>query len=146
VSKVNTDVFESTWDQIRSQVKQRWDKLTDDDLSKVRGGVDGLVDLLQEKYGYGRDRAERKVDRSVSKIDNGQHQSATKMSEVAEALRERAAGAPEKARETTDALRQSAAEVPTTARQTAKENPWAMVLVVLCLILLLGLFIRRRNN
>jgi len=143
---MNIDMFATTWDQISHQVKQRWGKLTDDDLSKVRGGLDSLVDLLQEKYGYGRDRAEREVDRFVSKFDNGQHQSVTKISEVAEVLRERAASAPDKARETADALRQSAAEVPTTARQTAQEYPWAMVLVVLCLVLLVGLLIRRKNS
>jgi uncharacterized protein YjbJ (UPF0337 family) len=44
---------------MRSQDKEWWGKLTDDDLEKVGGKFDNLIGLLQEKYGYTRQQAER---------------------------------------------------------------------------------------
>lgn len=44
---------------MRSQDKEWWGKLTDDDLEKVGSKFDNLIGLLQEKYGYTRQQAER---------------------------------------------------------------------------------------
>ena len=54
---MNKDVFEGKWKQLRSQVKIWWGKLTDDDLDKIRGNFDKLIGLLQQKYGYTREKA-----------------------------------------------------------------------------------------
>jgi uncharacterized protein YjbJ (UPF0337 family) len=43
---------------MRSQVKEWWGKLTDDDLEKVGGKFDKLISLLQEKYGFTQQQAE----------------------------------------------------------------------------------------
>ena len=55
---MNNDVFEGKWKQMRGQAKVWWGKLTDDDLEKVGGKLDGLLGVLQEKYGYTRQQAE----------------------------------------------------------------------------------------
>jgi uncharacterized protein YjbJ (UPF0337 family) len=44
---------------LRSRFKERWERLTDDDLEAVDGRADRLVALLRERYGYPRQRAER---------------------------------------------------------------------------------------
>ena len=54
---MNKDVFEGKWKQIRGQAKGWWGRLTDDDLNKVAGKFESFVGLLQEKYGYSRERA-----------------------------------------------------------------------------------------
>jgi len=56
---LNQDVFEGKWKEMRGQVKEWWGKLTDDDLEQVGGKADQLVGLLQQKYGYTRERAEQ---------------------------------------------------------------------------------------
>ena len=56
---MNQDVFEGKWKEMRGQVKEWWGKLTDDDLEQVGGKADQLVGLLQQKYGYTRERAEQ---------------------------------------------------------------------------------------
>lgn len=66
---LNTDVIQGKWKQIRGKVKQKWGELTDDDLDKVNGRVDQLVGLLQERYGYARDRAEREVDAFIKDMN-----------------------------------------------------------------------------
>ena len=60
---MNKDVFEGRWKQLRGQAKEWWGKLTDDDLERVGGKYDQFVGVLQEKYGYTRERAEEEIDR-----------------------------------------------------------------------------------
>lgn len=62
---MNRDIFEGKWKEMRGQVKEWWGELTDDDLEKTGGKADQLVGLLQQKYGYTRERAEEEFDRRL---------------------------------------------------------------------------------
>lgn len=59
---MNRDTWRGQWRQMQGEIKQRWGKLTDDDLTKVEGDVDKFIGKLQEHYGYGRERAEREFN------------------------------------------------------------------------------------
>jgi uncharacterized protein YjbJ (UPF0337 family) len=61
----NPDLFERQWSQVRGQIKTWWDRLTDADLEQVRGQKAQLIRLVQEKYGYARERAEQEIDRRL---------------------------------------------------------------------------------
>lgn len=63
---MNKDIFKGKWKQIRGEVKRWWGEVTDDELDKVEGDRDKLVGLIQEKYGYAREEAEREVDRRLN--------------------------------------------------------------------------------
>ena len=58
---MNQDVIAGKWKQMRGEVKQWWGKLTDDDLDRVNGAMDKLAGVLQERYGWERERAEREI-------------------------------------------------------------------------------------
>jgi uncharacterized protein YjbJ (UPF0337 family) len=60
--KMNQDILEGKWKQLKGQVKQEWGKLTDDDLDRLTGKRDELIGLIQERYGWERVEAERAVD------------------------------------------------------------------------------------
>jgi hypothetical protein len=60
---LNVEVFETQWKQMRKNVRQRWQALTDADVNHIDGHIDVLIDLLQEKYGYPRQVAEEEVNR-----------------------------------------------------------------------------------
>ena len=47
--------------QLRDEVKQRWGVLTDNDLSTVDEKLDQLPLLLQARYGYTREQAEKEI-------------------------------------------------------------------------------------
>jgi uncharacterized protein YjbJ (UPF0337 family) len=49
------------WKQFTGMVKQKWDRLTDGDLTTFGGNPDQLAALLQEKYGYAKGEAEREI-------------------------------------------------------------------------------------
>ncbi len=58
---MNWDQIEGTWKQMKGKVKEQWGRLTDDDLDTVAGKRDQLVGLLQKKYGWSREQAEREL-------------------------------------------------------------------------------------
>jgi uncharacterized protein YjbJ (UPF0337 family) len=62
---MNNYIFVGKWKQIRGQAKVWWGKLTDDDLEKVGGNYDKLTGLLQEKYGYTREQAEKEIEKRM---------------------------------------------------------------------------------
>jgi uncharacterized protein YjbJ (UPF0337 family) len=66
---MNTDILQGKWKQIRGQMKTWWGELTDDDLDKVAGERDKLVGVMQERYGYAKDDAEREIDRRLSEYE-----------------------------------------------------------------------------
>jgi len=55
-------IFKSQWNQLRGKVKERWGKLTDDDLDTVEGQFDQLVGVIQEKYELTRSKAEAEIN------------------------------------------------------------------------------------
>ncbi len=59
---MNSDQFEGKWKQLKGTVKQRWGKLTDDDVTRLSGKKDELVGKLQERYGITREQAQKEAD------------------------------------------------------------------------------------
>src|SRR5437868_2060545 len=59
---MNSDQFEGKWKQLKGTVKQRWGKLTDDDVTALSGKKDELVGKIHERYGITREQAEREAD------------------------------------------------------------------------------------
>jgi uncharacterized protein YjbJ (UPF0337 family) len=67
---MDTNVFEGKWKQLRGKVKEEWGQLTDDELDEAAGKRDQIVGLLQEKYGYTKNKAEREFDSFVDSLRN----------------------------------------------------------------------------
>lgn len=55
---MNEDILQGKWHELKGSVKEKWGKLTDDDLTTVNGKAEKLVGVLQTKYGYSKDKAE----------------------------------------------------------------------------------------
>ena len=58
---MNWDRAAGDWKQLKGKVKQKWAKLTDDDLTYVAGQRDQLLGRLQERYGIAKDQAEKQI-------------------------------------------------------------------------------------
>jgi uncharacterized protein YjbJ (UPF0337 family) len=58
---MNWDRVEGNWKQFKGKVKQKWGKLTDDQLDVISGNRDELVGKIQESYGIAKDQAEKEV-------------------------------------------------------------------------------------
>lgn len=59
---MNDDILQGKWTQLKGKIKQQWGELTDDDLNRISGKRDEIVGLVQERYGWERERAEAEFD------------------------------------------------------------------------------------
>jgi uncharacterized protein YjbJ (UPF0337 family) len=66
---MNWDQIEGQWKSFKGQVRETWGKLSDNDMEVIAGKKDRLVGLLQERYGLGKDVAEKELDKFVSQLD-----------------------------------------------------------------------------
>lgn len=66
---MKNNVLEGKWNEIKGQVKQKWGKLTDNDLLEIKGNVQKLSGKLQKQYGYQENEAKREIDNFIKDID-----------------------------------------------------------------------------
>jgi uncharacterized protein YjbJ (UPF0337 family) len=59
------DPLTGQWEQLRPQVRSWWDRLTEADVAQIGGQKDRLISLVQQRYGYTRERAQQEVDRRL---------------------------------------------------------------------------------
>jgi uncharacterized protein YjbJ (UPF0337 family) len=59
---MNWDRIQGNWKQFSGKAKEKWGDLTDDDIARVNGNREQLEGVLQERYGYAKDRAKQEVE------------------------------------------------------------------------------------
>jgi uncharacterized protein YjbJ (UPF0337 family) len=58
---METDTLKGRWKQLKGKIKEKWGKLTDDDLTEVEGRRDFLIGRIQERYGIAKEKASQEV-------------------------------------------------------------------------------------
>lgn len=66
---MNSDQMQGKWRQWKGAAKTQWGKLTDDELTQAEGNAEKLAGLVQERYGYAKERAQEEVDRFLLQND-----------------------------------------------------------------------------
>jgi uncharacterized protein YjbJ (UPF0337 family) len=64
------DALGAKWKHFRNEINDHWSELSSEDLDQIGGRRDNLVILLESKYGYARNRAEREVERVINEFEN----------------------------------------------------------------------------
>ena len=64
------DIVAGNWKQFSGKVKQKWGQLTDDELAQVNGKREQLEGVLQARYGYSKEQAQKEVDDWIAKSAN----------------------------------------------------------------------------
>ena len=72
---MNSDQMEGKWKQMKGAIKEKWGKLTDDDLDMIAGKKDQLAGRLQERYGIAKEEAKKRADEWMKTYD--EHQEVT---------------------------------------------------------------------
>jgi uncharacterized protein YjbJ (UPF0337 family) len=60
---MNKDILQGKRRELKGRVKEQWGKLTDDDLDRIEAQTERLVGLLQQRYGYAKEKAEQEYKR-----------------------------------------------------------------------------------
>lgn len=63
---MNWDQIKGNWNEFKGEIKERWGKLTDDDLDIIEGRRDQLIGQLQKRYGIAREEAEKEVEQYLN--------------------------------------------------------------------------------
>jgi uncharacterized protein YjbJ (UPF0337 family) len=53
---------EGNWKEFKGTVKEKWGKLTDDDIDVIEGKREQLEGKIQQRYGYAKDQVRKDVD------------------------------------------------------------------------------------
>jgi uncharacterized protein YjbJ (UPF0337 family) len=61
-ANMNFEQLEGKWKQVKGNVRERWGRLTDDDLEQIAGKREQLVGRIQERYGIMKEAAEAQVN------------------------------------------------------------------------------------
>jgi uncharacterized protein YjbJ (UPF0337 family) len=59
---MNQDILQGRWAQLKGKVREKWGKLTDDEVEQIAGRKDQLIGKIQERYGLAKNEAERAID------------------------------------------------------------------------------------
>lgn len=59
---MDKNILKGDWNLIKGKIKEKWGKLTDDDLAKIDGKRDQLLGKLQKSYGLAKDKAEKELE------------------------------------------------------------------------------------
>jgi uncharacterized protein YjbJ (UPF0337 family) len=59
---MNEDILKGKWVQLKGTIREKWGKLTNDDVDQIEGRAEQLIGKIQERYGIAREEARRQVD------------------------------------------------------------------------------------
>jgi uncharacterized protein YjbJ (UPF0337 family) len=58
---MNKPWVKGQWNEIKGKAKERWGKLTDDDLVRIDGKRDQLIGIVQQRYARTKEEAEEEL-------------------------------------------------------------------------------------
>ncbi len=67
---MNWESIHGQWNEIKGLIRQKWGKLTNDDLEEIEGKKDRLVGKIQGYYGKEKEGAESEIDGFFSNLDS----------------------------------------------------------------------------
>ncbi len=59
---MNKNTINGNWKVLKGKAKEKWGKLTDDDLDVIEGRRDQLSGAIEKRYGMAKDKANKEVD------------------------------------------------------------------------------------
>jgi uncharacterized protein YjbJ (UPF0337 family) len=67
---MNSDQLEGKWKEVKGEVREKWGKLTDDDIQIIGGRQDQLIGRVQQRYGIAKEAATREVNAFLKQLSD----------------------------------------------------------------------------
>ena len=61
-TNVTEDILKVQWNEIKGELKTKWSKLTDSDITAVNGNTEKLIGILQTRYVYSHEKAQTEFE------------------------------------------------------------------------------------
>jgi uncharacterized protein YjbJ (UPF0337 family) len=65
---MNWDHIEGDWKQFSGAIKEKWDKLTEEEIAELKGKREQLEAKIQQVYGHAKDQVKKDVDEWVREL------------------------------------------------------------------------------
>jgi uncharacterized protein YjbJ (UPF0337 family) len=138
---------EGNWKQLRGGVKERWGRLTDDDLTAIAGRRDELEGKIQEKYGYTKDRIRKEIDdwrRSVgANVRASEGDLSTELEAIRADIESLTSSVSRIANKQLNRVQDKALDAANQAEEAIRQNPLSAMAIAAGLGFLFGVFTRR---
>jgi uncharacterized protein YjbJ (UPF0337 family) len=75
---MNKDQLKGNWHELKGKIKEKWGKLTDDDLTQINGKKEQLLGFIQKKYGYAKEKAQDELalfEKKLSTMNSSREES-----------------------------------------------------------------------
>ena len=113
---ITTEIRQSHWSEVKDQLRQRWNQLTDEDLDRWEGDVERLVRTIRKKTGEAREEVESFLTERMNGLSSASHR-------AAEAARQYAQRITAKAQDVTLDAKESARAGVVCAEQAVRQRP-----------------------
>jgi uncharacterized protein YjbJ (UPF0337 family) len=134
--------IEGNWKQMKGTVKEKWGKLTDDDLTLIDGRRDQLEGKIQERYGFAKDQARKEIEDWYRSVESD-------LAEQIEAIRADiqtlTSSVARIANKQIGRAQDRAIEAANDADDAIRRNPLSAVAIALGLGFVYGVFTRRQR-
>lgn len=70
---MNEDRLKGKWNQIKGELKKKWGRLTDDDLTYTEGQLDKMMGRIQERTGEKKEEIQRFFNRYLEEKEDSAH-------------------------------------------------------------------------
>jgi len=67
---MNRDILAGKWKEMKGRVKEQWGKITDDELDRAEGKAEQMVGLIQQRYGYTKEKAQEEYERFLQSTED----------------------------------------------------------------------------
>jgi uncharacterized protein YjbJ (UPF0337 family) len=71
---MNAEQLKGQWKELKGVVRERWGKLTDDDIDVIAGQQEQLIGRIQQRYGVAKEIASEQVEEFMRKDREQQQQ------------------------------------------------------------------------
>jgi len=131
---------EGNWKQLRGSAKERWGKLTNDDLTAIAGRRDRLEGTIQERYGYAKARARREIEDWYRSMESNL---AEQIESLRSGIQNLSSTVDRITKEQFPRVRTRTTEALGDAEEAVKRNPISALAIALGLGFLIGMLTRR---
>jgi len=137
-----TNIATKDWNKLREIAQGHWKKFTTEDLDKIERMRDELVELVQQRYGFAKQRAEQEVDQFLSTYQTKKEELvgnlSAKRDELIRQLDYNLGQYDEK-------IQGAAQKLPGEVDQALVKYPWVSLVIALMMGFILGLLLKPRR-